>query len=145
MSCINIMPPGMYPEAATAARAGLTAYPNSAFSRVCMLQALVAQKAAPDQIIEVASAIKTQDPHSAIAYANLSDAYMAKGDTTHAMEALLALYREDQSNTQLAKSIVAPLAQSGAPDKAIPIIESQLVNNPAAPEKQRQLWLFLLC
>ena len=144
MSCINIMPPGMYPYAATAARAGLTAYPNSAFSRVCLLQALVAQKAAPDQIIEVASAIKTQDPHSAIAYANLSDAYMAKGDTTHAMEALLALYREDQSNTQLAKSIVAPLAQSGAPDKAIPIIDSLLVNSPADPELLRQKWLLLL-
>jgi tetratricopeptide (TPR) repeat protein len=60
------------------------------------------------------------------------------------MEALLALYREDQSNTQLAKSIVATLAQSGAPDKAIPIIDSLLVNNPADPEMLRQKWLLLL-
>ena len=143
-ACKNNMAAAKYPEAATAARAGLTAYPNSAFSRVCLLQALVAQKAAPDQIIEVATAIKTQDPHSAIAYANLSDAYMAKGDTTHAMEALLALYREDQTNTQLAKSIVATLAQSGAPDKAIPIIDSLLVNNPADADMLRQKWLLLL-
>jgi tetratricopeptide (TPR) repeat protein len=142
--CKNNMLAAKYPEAATAARAGLTAYPNSAFSRVCLLQSLVAQKASPDQIIEAANAIKQQDPHSAIAYANLSDAYMAKGDTTHAMEALLALYREDQSNTQLAKSIVATLAQSGAPDKAIPIIDSLLVNNPADPEMLRQKWLLLL-
>jgi tetratricopeptide (TPR) repeat protein len=143
-TCKNNMTAAKYPEAATAARAGLAAYPNSAFSRVCLLQSLVAQKAAPDQIIEAANAIKQQDPHSAIAYANLSDAYMAKGDTTHAMEALLGLYREDPSNKGLATSIVGILANSGAPDQAIPIIDSLLVNDPSDAQMLKQKWLLLL-
>ena len=143
-TCKNNMTAAKYPEAATAARAGLTAYPNSAFSRVCLLQSLVAQKAPADQIIEVANAIKTQDPHSAIAYANLSDAYMAKGDTVNAMQALMGLYREDPTNKPLANSIVGILANSGAPDKAIPIIDSLLVNDPADAQMLRQKWLLLL-
>ena len=143
-SCKNNMTAAKYAEAATAARAGLTAYPNSAFSRVCLLQSLVAQKAAPDQIIEVANAIKTQDPTSQIAYSILADAQLAKGDTAHAMESLLQLWRNDRTNAPLAKSIIQMLASSGSPDVALPIVDTLLVNNPGDPEMLRIKWLLQL-
>lgn len=142
--CKNNMVAAKYPEAATAARAGITAYPNSSFSRVCLLQALVAQKAPSDEIIEVASQIATADPTSVIAQANLADAYMAKGDTTKSIEHQIALWRIDNTNTQLVRSIVQTLAQSGAPDKAIQMIDTLLVNNPADPEMLRTKWLLQL-
>jgi len=143
-SCKNAMTAAKYADAVTAARAGLTAYPNSAFSRVCLLQALVAQKAAPDQVIEVATAIKTQDPTSQIAYSILADAQLAKGDTAHAMESLLQLWRNDRTNTPLAKSIIQMLASSGSPEIALPIVDTLLVNNPGDPDMLRQKWLLQL-
>lgn len=139
-TCKNNMTAAKYPEAATAARAGLTAYPNSAFSRVCLLQALVAQKASADQIIETATEIRKQDPTSQIAISQLADAYMTKGDTAHAMEALLQLWRNDRTNAQLSKNIIQMLATSGSPDVALPIVDTLLVNNPGDPEMLRIKW-----
>jgi tetratricopeptide (TPR) repeat protein len=143
-ACKNSAIAGKYPEAAAAAAKGVAAYPQSVFNRVCLLGVLTATKAGPDTVIAVASAIKTLDPTSLIALANLADAYMTKGDTAHAIETQIALYRADPTNTPLIRSIIATLAQSGAPDRAIPMIDTLLVNNPGDPEMLRTKWLLFL-
>src|SRR5213076_1394953 len=43
--CTTALRAAKYDDATRAGRAGLTAYPNSNFARVCLLQAFVSQKA----------------------------------------------------------------------------------------------------
>jgi tetratricopeptide (TPR) repeat protein len=143
-TCKNSMTAAKYPEAAAAAQAGIAKHPNSTFSRVCLLQALVAQKAAPDQIIEVANQIKQQDPTSTIALANLSDAYMAKGDTAAGIQSMIGLWRLDRTNQQLANTIIGALVNSGSPEMALPIVDTLLVNSPGDPQMLRTKWLLQL-
>lgn len=143
-TCKNSALAAKYPEAAAAARKGIADYPASVFNRVCLLGVYTQTKAPTDSVIAVTTAILAADPSSMIARANLADAYMTKGDTTHAIEQQLAIYKIDPTNQALGQSIVQTLAQSGAPDKAIPIIDSLLVNNPGDPAMLRQKWLLQL-
>jgi len=142
--CTNDLRAAKYDQAVKDARLGLTAYPNSSFARLCLLSAFSSMKAPADSIIAVASAIAAQDPTSMIALANLADAYQQKGDTTKVIETNLRIYRLDPSNAQIAQSIVTTLAQSGAPDKALPIVDSLLVQNPGDPNMLKTKWLLQL-
>ncbi len=143
-TCKNSALAAKYAEAAAAAAKGIAAYPQGLFSRVCLLGVLTAQKASADSIIAVANAIRAIDPTSQIALANLADQYQAKGETEKAIEAQIALYRADPTNTQLVRSIINSLATSGSPDRAIPMIDTLLVNNPGDPEMLKTKWLLLL-
>lgn len=142
--CTNALRAAKYDDAVKAARAGIAVYPSSNISRLCLLSAYSAQKAPADSIISVAKAIATVDPTSMIALANLADAYVAKGDTAKAIETNLAIYKLDPSNTTVGQSIVAQLAQFGSPDKALPLIDSLLVQNPGDPAMLRTKWLLQL-
>ncbi len=143
-TCIDNLRAQKNDDAATAARAGIAAYPNSVLSRICLLNAYGNAKAPPDSIIAVASQILTYDPTSMLALVNLADAYAQKGDKDKAIETNLKIYRVDPSNTAVAQSIVQQLAQSGAPDKALPIIDSLIIDNPADVGMFRTKWLLLL-
>ena len=143
-TCIDNLRAQKNDEAATAARAGITAYPNSVLSRICLLNAYTNAKASPDSIIAVASQILTYDPNSMLALANLAESYKAKGDKDKAIETNLRIYRVDPTNTAVAQSIIQDLAQSGAPDKAIPIIDSLMKDNPADVGMIRTKWLLQL-
>jgi tetratricopeptide (TPR) repeat protein len=142
--CANALRAAKYDDAVRFARAGLAAYQNSTISRLCLLSAYSLQKAPADSIIAVAKAITAVDPTSLIALANLADAYNQKGDTAKAIETNLAIYKLDPSNTTIAAGIVQQLAQSGAPDKALPIVDSLLKDNPGDPQMLRTKWLLLL-
>jgi tetratricopeptide (TPR) repeat protein len=142
--CTNALRAAKYDDAAKAARTGLTAYPNSSFARLCLLSAFSSQKAPADSIINVAKAIVATDPTSMIALANLADAYAQKGDTVKAIEANMAIYKLDPSNSTIGQSIVSQLANFGSPDKAIPIVDSMLVQNPGDPSLLKNKWLLLL-
>jgi len=91
-------------------------------------------------MIAIASSIKADDPTSTLARANLADAYKAKGETEKAIQEQLDLYRIDPTNTGLVRDIIIGLANSGAPEKALPIIDSLLVNNPGDPEMLGTKW-----
>ncbi|MGE5099025.1 MAG: tetratricopeptide repeat protein [Deltaproteobacteria bacterium] len=142
--CTNALRAAKYDDAVKAARAGLAVYANSNLSRLCLLSAYASQKAPADSIISVSKAIVAMDPTSMIALANLADAYAQKGDTAKAIETNLAIYKLDPSNTTIGTSIVTQLAQFGSPDKALPIIDSMLVQNPGDPTMLRQKWLLQL-
>jgi tetratricopeptide (TPR) repeat protein len=143
-TCIDDLRAQKNDEAATAARAGIAAYPNSVLSRICLLNAYTNAKAPADSIISVANAILQYDPMSMLALVNLADAYAAKGDKDKAIETNLKIYRVDPSNTAIAQSIVQQLGASGAPDKAIPIIDSLIKDNPADVGMLRTKWVLQL-
>jgi tetratricopeptide (TPR) repeat protein len=142
--CISDLRTGKYDIAAKDAHLGIAAYANSSLSRLCLLNAYSSAKMPPDSIINAANAVLAIDKSSMISLSNLADAYLAKGDTAKAIETNLAIYRNDPSNSAIAQSIVQQLAQSGAPDKALPIIDSLLKDNPADPGMLRQKWLLQL-
>lgn len=142
--CTNALRAAKYDDAVKAARAGLTAYANSNFARLCLLSAFASQKAPADSIIAVAKAIVTADPTSMIALANLADAYGQKGDTAKAIETNVAIYRLDPTNATIGASIISTLVNFGSPEKALPIIDTMLVQNPGEPSMLRARWLVLL-
>jgi tetratricopeptide (TPR) repeat protein len=143
-TCIDNLRAQKNAEAAASARAGITAYPNSVLSRICLLNAYSNQKAPADSIISVATEILKYDPSSMLALVNLADAYAVKGDTNKAIETNLKIYRADPTNAAIAQSIVQQLANSGAPDKALPIIDSLIVGNPGDVGMIRTKWLLQL-
>jgi tetratricopeptide (TPR) repeat protein len=142
--CTNDLRAAKYTEAVAAANEGIKIYPATTLARICLLSAYVAQKAPADSIISVANAIRSADSTSQIALANLADAYMTKGDTTNAISTMLQIYRLDPTNTSIARTIVQTLAVSGAPDKAIPIVDSMIVRNPGDADMLKTKWLLQL-
>jgi tetratricopeptide (TPR) repeat protein len=143
-TCTNDLRAGKYDEAIKDARVGLAAYTNSSLARLCILTAYSSQKAAPDSVISVAKALTAIDPTSMIALTNLADAYLAKGDTAGSIQTRIMMSKQDPSNTALMRGIIQELAQSGAPEKALPLIDTLLVQNPGDPEMIRTKWLLQL-
>jgi tetratricopeptide (TPR) repeat protein len=133
-----------YDDAARAARAGLTLYPNSSFARICLLSTFVSQKAPADSIIKVARAIVAVDPTSVVALANLADAYAQKGDSGKAIETNVAIWKLDPTNTEIGKQIVGQIVAFRQAEKALPLIDEMLAQNPGDPELLHTRWLVLL-
>ena len=143
--CVASLRAAKYDEAAAKARAGISAYSNAAWSRVCLLNAYGLNKSTPpDSIITVANQVLAVDPASTLALSNLAEAYKSKGEKDKAIEVNLRIYRLDPANQAIAQSIVQELAQSGAPDKALPIIDSLIKDNPSDPGMVRTKWLLQL-
>lgn len=142
--CHNNYLGNKYDLAIKGAREAIQIYPKSTVARLCMLQAMSAAKAPTDSLINVANGILALDSTNTGALAALADAYTAKGDTTSAIQTEVKLYNADKSNQQLAQSIVQQLGASGAPEKAIPIINNMLKDNPGDPAMLRTRWLLYL-
>ena len=142
--CTNDLRAAKYEQAVKDAQAGLTAYPQSTLNRLCILTAYNQLKSPPDSIIAISEAILAKDPTSIIALNSAAEAYTAKGDKDKAIEYNLRIWRADPSNTTIATSIVNILATSGSPDKAIPIIDTLLAQNPGDPAMLDTKWKLLL-
>jgi tetratricopeptide (TPR) repeat protein len=142
--CVTALRAAKYDDAVRAGRAGLAAYPNSNFARICLLQAFVSQKASADSIINVGKAVVAADPTSLIALANLADAYLRKGDTVTAIQTQLAMYKLDPTNTALGTAIINSLVSVGSVADALRIVESMLAENPGDPSMLKTRWLLLL-
>ena len=138
--CTNDLRAQKYDDGAASARAGLALYPNSTFARLCLLSAFSLGKASPDSLISASNAVLAVDPTSLIALSNAAEAYKAKGDKDKAIEYNLRIYRADPTNTSIVNSIILDLANSGAPDKALPMIDSLLKDNPGDPAMLSTKW-----
>jgi tetratricopeptide (TPR) repeat protein len=143
-SCENDLRAQKYDAAAASGRAAVAAYPQSTFGRLCLLWAFDAAKAAPDSVISAANSLLSVDATSIQALALAAEAYKKKGDTEKSVEYNLRIYRADPSNQNIAQSIVQELATSGAPDKALPIVNELLKENPSDPQMLRTKWLLQL-
>ena len=139
-ACTNDLRAQKYDQAIIDARKGITAYPNSTLNRLCILSAYSYQKAAPDSIIAMANQILQQDPTSMIALANAAEAYKTKGDNDKAIEYNIRIWKADPSNQSVVESIIASLATSGAPEKALPIIDTLIAQNPGDVRMLETKW-----
>jgi len=83
-----------------------------------------------DSAIRLGNEIVTIDPDNVIAITELVNAYRAKNDTAKAIEYSMKLYALNPMDMQQARSIVDFLMASGAPDKALTIIDDQMKQNP---------------
>ncbi|HEY4218382.1 MAG TPA: tetratricopeptide repeat protein [Gemmatimonadaceae bacterium] len=142
-TCTNDLRAAKYADAVTQAQIGIKAYPGSVLNRLCELSAYSYNKAPADAVIALSNEILALDPTSMIALTNLADSYAQKGDTSKAIETNLRIYRADPTNQAVAESIVAQLANSGAPDKALPIIDSLLKDNPGDAGMVHTKWSVL--
>lgn len=84
-----------------------------------------------DSIIAAAKIVLENDSTYQRAVGLIADAYRAKGDTANAVPWYIRFYNMDRSNVQNATTVIGILAQSGAPDQALPIIDTVLAKNPA--------------
>jgi len=143
-TCTNDLRAAKYDQAVKDGQLGLTAYPNSTLNRLCILTAYNQMKAPPDSVIAISEAILAKDPTSIIALNSAAEAYTTKGDKDKAIEYNLRIWRADPSNATIAQSIVNSLVNSGSPDKAIPIIDTLLAQNPGDPAMLDTKWKLLL-
>jgi tetratricopeptide (TPR) repeat protein len=139
-ACENDLRASKNAEAAAAGRLIVKGYPQSTLGRQCMLYAFSAAKESPDSTIKVADELLALDPTSIYALASAADAYKAKGNTDKVIDYSLRIWRADPSNQTIAQSIIQQLATSGAPDKALPIVEELLQGNPGDPQMIRTKW-----
>lgn len=143
-ACENDLRAQKYDAAIVDGRNAIKAYPSSTLGRLCILSAYSYSKAPVDSIISISDEILKIDSTNVLALNNAADAYNQKGDHDKAIQYNLRIYRADPTNTGMAQSIVQQLAQSGAPDKALPIVDELLKDNPGDPQMLHTRWLLLL-
>lgn len=139
-ACANDLRAQKYDQAIIDARKGIAAYPNSTLNRLCILSAFSYQKASPDSIIAISDQILQQDPTSMIALANAAEAYKAKGNNDKAIEYNIRIWKADPSNQSVVENIIVALVNSGAPERALPIIDTLLVQNPGDVRMLETKW-----
>ena len=142
--CIADLRAQRWAEAAKNAAAGITAYPNSTLSRVCLLSAVTGSKGSPDSVIAVASGIIALDSTNSVALSNLFDAYVTKNDAKKALEVGAKLLATDPNNRELAKRLVQMYVADNQPDNALKLIETLLKDNPGDVELVNTKWKVLL-
>ncbi|HEY6219447.1 MAG TPA: hypothetical protein VIV65_05290 [Gemmatimonadaceae bacterium] len=135
-------------QAIISARAALQQNDKGVLPRACLLTAFVkqyqAKKVPADSVIKVANEILQTDPNYEIAIGSLADVYLLQGDTTHAVEMNLRLYKLNPTNVGQAQSIVQMLAGMGSPEKAVPIAKELLGTNPGDPQLLDTYWKLLM-
>ena len=139
--CMNALVVGDYARALAAAQQGLKIRPSSAAINQCVLSTLRATHAAPDSIIAVARAITAVDSTNAVAWANLTDAYRQKGDSTRALDAERVLHRLDPTNADITADLIDRIVNAGQPQAALALIDSALSAAPDSPTLLRKKWL----
>ncbi|HET7373480.1 MAG TPA: hypothetical protein VFJ20_08840, partial [Gemmatimonadaceae bacterium] len=139
-ACANDLRAQKYDQAIVDARKGIAAYPNSTLNRLCILSAYSYQKASPDSIIAISDQILAQDPTSMIALSNAAEQYGAKGNKDKAVEYNIRIWRADPSNQAIIDNIIVNLVNSGAPEKALPIIDTLLAQNPGDSKMLETKW-----
>jgi tetratricopeptide (TPR) repeat protein len=143
-ACENAIRDSKNEQAIALARAGIAKYPNATIARLCLANAFIAMKAPADSVLKVTDEIRRIDPKNSQALRFSYTAYQQKNDNENAVRALVTLLELEPGNPTLQNQVINELAKLGKPDKAIPIIEQVLAQNPGDPALLRQKWLLLL-
>jgi len=121
--CENFNREGKSKEAATAAAAGIAAFPRAVPARICLLAALQRIEAKPDSIASVARAVLDVAPDNPIALEDLAQAYDALGKTSEASRHWVHLLATDSTNEELTERVVNALSREGNAKVAQPLID----------------------
>ncbi|MDB4907524.1 MAG: hypothetical protein JWO05_2308 [Gemmatimonadetes bacterium] len=142
-ACENFIRDKAYDKAIAAAKAGIVKYSQSTLARLCWASALQESGANPDSVLKVTQEVLAIDPRSTLALRVGYAALQAKNDQEGQVQALLKLYTLDPGNQSLLQSVIAELAKLGQPEKALPIIDTVLIQNPGDPQLLRQKYALL--
>jgi tetratricopeptide (TPR) repeat protein len=126
-----------YDEALAAARKGLAEYPQATLVRVCMINVMAQQKAAPEQMLAMANEILAVDPRSRTALGQAYEAQKALGQNEEATNTLLRLLAADPSNVTIQNAVVNELALSRRFGMADSVITEALERNPGDTDLMR--------
>jgi tetratricopeptide (TPR) repeat protein len=132
---------GDYKQAMAAAQQGLTLRPTSTALNLCALSILAATHASPDSIIAVASAIVSVDSANTVGWANLVDAYAAKGNAARELDATRMLHHADSTNVTVTLSLVDQLVVAGQAESALVVLDTALAVSPANAQLLAKKWL----
>jgi tetratricopeptide (TPR) repeat protein len=143
-ACENALRDGNHPAAITAARMGITEYPQATMARVCLARAFIAQKAPVDSVIPVLEAVLAADSANRPALELLGVAYKQANQTDRAVTTWGRLIRYYPNDAKLVSEVVNEIAASGRPEIAKPIIEQAVEQNPGDPALTRLLFLIQL-
>jgi tetratricopeptide (TPR) repeat protein len=141
--CENHLRERQFDQAIAAAREGIAAYPQATLARLCLVSALAEQKAQPDVVIASGNEVLAIDPNSRIALGLVYAAQQAKGDNEAAVATLMRLQKADPSNVQLQQEVARRLALLDA-DKALPVLQPLVEQNPGDIELMKLLWAIQL-
>jgi tetratricopeptide (TPR) repeat protein len=143
--CENHLRERQYDQAIAAAREGIAAYPQATLARLCLLSALAdsARGTPPDQIIAAGNEVLAIDPTSRIALGILFAAQERKGDAEGAIATLMRLQKADPTNVQLQSDIARRLAILD-PEKALPVLQPMIDQNPGDVELMKLFWAIQL-
>lgn len=142
--CTTGLRTGDYRQAMAAAQQGLRIRPTSAALNLCVLSILSVTHATPDSIIAVASAVTNVDSASVIAWANLVDAFGAKGDSARALDAARMLHHLQPESVAVTLRLVDREVAAGQFDAALADLDTALAAAPANVELLRKRWLLHL-
>jgi tetratricopeptide (TPR) repeat protein len=137
--CENHLRERQYDQAIAAAREGTAAYPQATLTRLCAMSALREQKAAPDAVIAAGQEILKIDPTSRIALGLVYEAQRAKGENEAAVATLMQMQKADPTNIALQQEVARAIA-SVDPQKAIPVLEPLIQQNPGDVELMKLMW-----
>lgn len=128
--CFNLARERKFAEAIKAGYAGVASYQKGTIVRACILNAMVAAQAPSDSILKVAQEMLAIDRRNRTALTLAAPAYMAKGDTTQAINTWSTLVSIDPGNTRVVEPVVSQIAASGRAPLAVPIIDAAVAENP---------------
>ena len=156
--CMNSLRTGDLATAIKAADSAIAIYPASTVARVCLANALVKQSAPTDSVIRVANKAFEIDSTNKLALGLLGDQYhvlqlkykaAGKADSADiagglAVQAWARLIEVDPRNVVLVQDNVTKIVVSGYAQKAVPIIQKAVDNNPGDPDLVKLDWQILL-
>ncbi|HMG71461.1 MAG TPA: tetratricopeptide repeat protein [Gemmatimonadaceae bacterium] len=142
-ACHNAVAQGKYQEGVSAARSAMAGYPNANIAAACLVDAYAALKV-DDSVIAVAERIRASDPANVVALRRLNDIYRTRGDTAKQLDILNALAVSDPTNIKLVQEAVEEMAKIGHADRAVPLMQDLIKNNPGDPALLNLGWLVYL-
>jgi predicted Zn-dependent protease len=142
--CVQNIREQKFPDAAAAARQGIAAYEKSTLARLCLATAYAQMKQPPDSVLAITDQVLAIDPRSRYALELAAEAYDAKGDQDKSIDTWVTLLTTDPGNPRLAERVVNVIAASGHPERAKPIIDKSVQENPGDMSLVRLQWLIYL-
>lgn len=128
--CVSLAREGKFKEAAVAAQAGVTAYPQAVLARNCIMQAYVRLQYPTDSILRVAQEILTIHPRFRPALQLAGRAYKEKGDTARMGDVYGELLVANPGDANTVEFVVNELVTGGLTARAKPIIDKAVQENP---------------
>jgi tetratricopeptide (TPR) repeat protein len=142
-ACHNAVAQGKYQEGVNAARSTMAGYPNANIAAACLVDAYAGLKM-DDSVVAISERIRVSDPTNTVALRRLADIYRTRGDTAKELVVLDSLPASDPTNIKVVQEVVEELAKIGHADRAVPLMQDLIKNNPGDPQLLKLAWLVYL-